>query len=180
MRRTAGFTLVELLVVVALVGLLMAAATSVYRHAVGAGHAAAVQSSLAEAVNLAFVQSSLRGQYVVLCASTDGRACDGGTNWTKGWIAFVDADHDRERNGDERILRAYRTLGHGLRLRSSTGRTRIVFQPFGGVNAGTNVTFTLCDDRGAGKASTLVLANSGRMRTAAATPSQAAACLTMG
>lgn len=179
MRRTAGFTLVELIIVVSVVGLLMAVATSVYRHAVSAGRTAAAQGSLAESVNLAFVQSSLRSQYIVLCATTDGHSCNSGLDWTPGWIAFVDANHDRERDSDERILRAYGPVGHGIRLRSSTGRTRIVFQPFGGVNAGTNVTFTFCDDRGAGKASTLVLANSGRMRTDAATPSQAAACLSM-
>lgn len=180
MRRNAGFTLIELLVVVAIVGLLMIGATSVYRHAVSAGHAAAAKSSLAESVNLAFVQSSLRGQYIVLCARRNAQACDGGLDWTSGWIAFVDSNHNRERDEGERILRTYDRLAHDVRLRSSTGRTRIVFQPYGGVNAGTNVTFTLCDGRGAGKASTLVLANSGRMRTATATPAQAAACLAMG
>lgn len=180
MRRSQGFSLAELLVVVAIVGLLMAAATSIYRHAVSAGHAAAAKSALAESVNLAFVQSSLRGQYVVLCASSGTGSCNGGLDWTHGWIAFVDANHDRERDADEPVLRAYRPLGHGIRLRTSTGRTRIVFQPFGGVNAGTNVTFTFCDDRGADKATALVLANSGRMRTAMATPAQATACLAMG
>lgn len=180
MRQNRGFTVVELLVVVAIVGLLMIGATSAYRHALSAGHAAAAKSSLAESVNLAFVQSSLRGQYVVLCASRNAQACDGGLDWTSGWIAFVDANHNRERDDDEKILRAYDRLERGIRLRSSTGRTRIVFQPFGGVNAGTNVTFTLCDDRGVGKASTLVLANSGRMRTDVATLAQATACLAMG
>ncbi|MFT3806032.1 GspH/FimT family pseudopilin [Arenimonas sp.] len=180
MRRKHGFTLLEMLVVVAVAGCLCAIAASVYGSAVSAGHAAAAKTSLAESVNLAFVQSSLRGQYVVLCASAGGHACDGGLDWTRGWIAFVDANHDRERDPGEPILRVFRTLAHGVRLRTSTGRTRIVFQPHGGVNAGTNVTFTFCDGRGAEKASTLVLANSGRMRTGMATPAQASACLAMG
>lgn len=175
-----GFTVIELLIVVAIAGLLVGLAMSLYGNAVSAGHAAAAKGALAESVNLAFLQSSLRSQYVVLCASTDGEACDGGLDWSAGWIAFVDTDHDRERGNGEPLLRAYAPLQHGVRLRTSTGRTRIVFQPFGGVNAGTNVTFTFCDERGAAKASTLVLANSGRMRTAEATASQAEACLSMG
>ena len=44
--------------------------------------------------------------------------------------------------------------------------------PTGG-NAGSNVTFTLCDRRGEAAAVTLVLANTGRLR--AGTPKAAAA-----
>ncbi len=58
------------------------------------------------------------------------------------------------------------------RLRHAARRPRLVFQPNGG-NAGSNVTFTLCDRRGAAKATTLVLANDGLLR--AGTPSAAAA-----
>ena len=59
-----------------------------------------------------------------------------------------------------------------MHLRTTVGRTRLVFQPNGG-NAGSNVTFTLCDGRGAAQATTLVLANDGRLRSG--TPSTAAA-----
>mgnify|MGYP006170030997 CR=1 FL=1 len=44
------------------------------------------------------------------------------------------------------------------------GRMRIVFQANGG-NAGSNVTFTLCDGRGPRKAVHLVMANDGRLRS---------------
>jgi type IV fimbrial biogenesis protein FimT len=51
-----------------------------------------------------------------------------------------------------------------------------VFQPNGG-NAGSNATFTLCDGRGAARASTVVLANDGRLRRGRPTPAAARACL---
>jgi type IV fimbrial biogenesis protein FimT len=60
-------------------------------------------------------------------------------------------------------------------MRSTEGRKRIVFQAHGG-NAGSNVTFTLCDGRGPAKAQTLVLNNQGRMRYG--TPSAEAIALT--
>ena len=59
-----------------------------------------------------------------------------------------------------------------MHLRSTAGRTRLVFQPNGG-NAGSNVTFTLCDGRGAATATTLVLANDGRLRAGTPTPDAA-------
>ena len=65
----------------------------------------------------------------------------------------------------------------GARLLSSSGRTRIIFQGNGG-NAGSNVTFTLCDGRGAGKAQTLVVSNAGNLRRGVASPEQIAAACT--
>jgi type IV fimbrial biogenesis protein FimT len=63
-----------------------------------------------------------------------------------------------------------------VHLRSTAGRTRLVYQPNGG-NAGSKVTFTLCDGRGAARAATLVLANDGRLRGGTPTASAAQACV---
>jgi type IV fimbrial biogenesis protein FimT len=51
-----------------------------------------------------------------------------------------------------------------------------VFQPNGG-NAGSNVTFTLCDGRGAAQARSLVMANDGRLRATPAGAAAARACM---
>ena len=44
-------------------------------------------------------------------------------------------------------------------------------------NAGPNVTFTLCDKRGAKKATALVLANNERVRESTPTMAAATACI---
>ena len=41
---------------------------------------------------------------------------------------------------------------------------------------GSNVTFTVCDARGADKATSLVINNAGRVRSGKPTPAAAAAC----
>ena len=87
----------------------------------------------------------------------------------------ADIDGDRQRSANETLLQAEPALPRSVHLRSTAGRTRLVFQPNGG-NAGSNVTFTLCDGRGAAQATTLVLANDGRLRTGKATASGAEAC----
>jgi multidrug efflux system membrane fusion protein len=61
-----------------------------------------------------------------------------------------------------------------VRLRSTTGRTRVVYQGNGG-NAGSNLTFTLCDGRGPAQARSLVISNAGRVRDAPAMAEAAAA-----
>lgn len=180
MRKPSGFTLVEALVVLAILALLATFSVRISRDAVLAGHAASGRSALSETLLAALNQSTISQSKVVVCASTDRKTCSGGVDWSAGWTAFIDADGDRQRGDAETIVRTHQGLYPGIRLVSSVGRTRIVFQPYGGVNAGSNVTFTFCDARGAAKASTIILANSGRMRTAPATPAQAQACLGEG
>ena len=180
MYRRNGFTLIELMVVLAIVGLTLSLAVPRLRGSVAAGHTAAETAALSETLLQAMDQSTISGNKVVVCASDDGNSCNGSVDWTPGWIAFEDADGDRSREPGEALLHAHPRLPHDVRLRSSTGRTRIVFQPHGGVNAGSNVTFTFCDSRGASKASTMVLANSARMRTGTASSKQAEACLGQG
>jgi type IV fimbrial biogenesis protein FimT len=156
MKPASGFTLIEALVVVAILSVLAAFVVPGVNGAVSAGHAAEERTGLTEALVLALNQSVISGNNVVLCASRDGSSCSGELDWTAGWIAFLDRDEDRERGANDPLLRAHPRLLPGIRLRSSLGRTHVVFQPQGGATAGSNVTFTFCDSRGASKASTIV------------------------
>lgn len=179
MKTVNGFTLTEAMIALAIVGVLAAVVLPAIRGTVSAARSAGERSALTEALLVALNQSTINSANVVLCASTDGSSCNGGVDWTGGWISFLDRNGDRIRDPGDTLLRTHPRLASGIRLRSSTGRTHIVFQPQGGATAGSNVTFTLCDNRGAAKASTIVMANSGRMRFDAATPAQALACLGM-
>ena len=125
----------------------------------------------------ALEHSTVTGAEVVVCPSGDGASCSASSDWSGGWIAFADLDADRAHGPGETMLRQEPALAGDTHLRSTTGRTRVVFQPHGGAAAGSNVTFTLCDGRGAAKATTLVLANSGRIRQDEASPEAASACL---
>jgi type IV fimbrial biogenesis protein FimT len=178
MPRFSGFTLLEMMIVLTVLGVLATLSLSGINGSVAAGHSAAERGALTEALLVALNHSMISGHDVVLCASDDGASCTGGIDWTAGWIAFIDRDSDRLRDPDEGLLRVRPRLAPEVHLRSSVGRTHIVFQAHGGATAGSNVTFTLCDTRGASAASTLVLANSGRMRSTSATVAQATACLT--
>ncbi len=70
-----------------------------------------------------------------------------------------------ERVADVPIVHVQAALGAKVHLITSSGRTRIRFQPNGG-NAGSNATFTLCDGRGASRATAFVMANSGNLHGA--------------
>ena len=91
-------------------------------------------------------------------------------------MVFADLNGNRLPDAHETRLAGGEALPENVHLRTTAGRTRLVFQPNGG-NAGSNVTFTLCDARGPSKATTLVLSNSGSLRTGTPTDTAAWNCV---
>ncbi|GAA4862185.1 GspH/FimT family protein [Luteimonas vadosa] len=171
-RRIAGFTLIEALAALCVVAVLLVVAVSAWTGASAAAHGSAARGQLAATLLEAVRYSALATVEVVACPDQSKLTCSGDLDWSGGWMAFADANGNRNRDAGEILLHKAPALDDNVRLQSTSGRTRLVFQPNGG-NAGSNVTFTLCDRRGPAHATTLVLANDGRLR--AGRPSQAAA-----
>ena len=174
-----GFTLIEALIVMAVVSLLLCLAVPAWTDAVAATRSSDARSRLYRTLLAADNHATATGVAVVVCASADGASCSRSPEWTRGWIAFADLDEDRAPDANETMLRREGALEGTTRLRSTKGRTRLVFQPFGGT-PGSNVTFTLCDDRGPEKATTIVMANTTRLRQAKPSARAARECVSSG
>lgn len=175
MRGARGFTLIEALVALVVVFLLLGLGVPALTSASESVHNGSAQAALGGSILGAVSHAASAGSEVVLCPG-DANGCRPTIDWSHGWIAFADIDGDRQRDPGDTLLKQVEALGGDVHLRSTPGRPRLVFQPHGG-NAGSNVTFTLCDGRGAEKALTLVLANNGRLRRGTPTEAAALACL---
>jgi type IV fimbrial biogenesis protein FimT len=174
-RIAQGFTLLEALIAMAVIAILACVAVPAWSNAREAAHNGSAQAALLHSLMGAISHAALTGSEVVLCPG-DAGGCRASTDWSHGWIAFADIDGDRVRDPSDTLLKAIRPLGGKVHLRTTSGRTRLVFQPNGG-NAGSNVTFTVCDGRGPAKAATLVMANDGRLRAGQPTWAAAADCM---
>ena len=170
-----GFTLPEACATAAILGILAAITGAFFAGTVHASRAADARAALLDTYATAIRHAATRGVHVVACPRT-GDGCRDSIDWSDGWLLFDDHDGDRTRGGGEAIVSAWPALAAGVHLRSTVGRKRLVFQPSGG-NAGSNVTFTLCDGRGAEDAVRLVVANDGKLRVSGATTAAAAACM---
>jgi type IV fimbrial biogenesis protein FimT len=175
-RSVKGFTLIEAVVVMAVAAILLAVAIPAWSHARAAANAGSVRAKLAASLLDAVRHSAIAGTEVVVCPSSPSGACSGSTNWDSGWIVFADINGSRAPDPNETRLVAENALPSDVHLRTTTGRTRLVFQPNGG-NAGSNVTFTLCDSRGPKSATTLVLSNTGNLRPGQPTGAAAWNCV---
>ena len=171
--KRAGFTLVDTLITTTVIGLLAAVAMPTLQDYRSATLAGTTRLALGQRLMQASTTAANLGEHVVLCPSA-GRACLRTEDWSMGMLAFIDADGNREYEPSERILFDAPPTPPGIGLRSSVGRQRIVFQPNGG-NAGSNVTFTLCDPRGPTKAMSLILSNGGNWRQTPSSPKAAEA-----
>ena len=168
-----GFTLVQLLAAIAVIGCLTGMAWSGYRNSILDVRQLEARSRLADTLLQASTQSLASGRHAVICPAIDASACTvSSTDWSRGWIAFIDRNGNRQFDpADARF--AHVALTGPVHITSSSGRTRIVYQP-NGAPPGSNLTFTLCDTRGHSSATTLVMGNSGQWRSSK--PSKGTTC----
>lgn len=150
MKRMHGFTLVEAMVVIAIIAIMLTMAVPSFTTMVMNNRLSTQANSLVIAVNLARSEAIKRNANVVLCRSANGTSCAASGGWEQGWIIYVDADPTDGANvltgaGDV-ILREFSALTGTNTLRASANYTgSITYVPSGSsTQAGTLV---LCDDR---------------------------------
>ncbi len=176
-RRDRGFTLVELLMVLAIVAVLSMLAAPAFGVLLGRTRSEVARGQLQTALSQTRLAAVNRGANAIACPSEDMQICDPTTQWQRGWMVFMDLDHDRARSGDEPVIGVSQAQPVGVAITSTAGRQRVIYQPDGSAN-GSNLTLTICDrNTGRAEATTLVVNQSGRVRRGVPTPAAAAACL---
>ena len=90
MNRQRGFTLIELMITLAIAAILLTVGVPSFQSMMRNNRAATHMNEMITALNLARSEAAKRGLRVSLCPSTNQAACTGGTSWNNGWIVFID------------------------------------------------------------------------------------------
>ena len=155
-KKQRGFTIVEMLVAIVVLGLLLAVGapsfTSIFQINNIAEASNRFVSSMTYARNTA-ISSNL---FIVMCrANENADNCENNNNgqWEDGWIIWADLDNDNVLDGNENILLSERGLPQGFTLRATNNSfvNRIDYSPTGdatGDVANNAEIFRLCDPDG--------------------------------
>lgn len=128
-RTPSGFTLVELMVTIAVMAVLLAIAVPTFNDATLGGKLSSYANNFVASSHLARSEAIKRNAAVTLCVSTNGTSCASG-GWEQGWIVLAGST----------VVQRQQALPTGMKATGSVAS--LSFQP-SGVGA-TSATVTIC------------------------------------
>lgn len=143
--RARGYTAVELLTTMTVMGIATAVAVPNFRQFMQTNRAAADANALIGALNVARNEAITRGSPVTVCASSDGESCSGSGEWSRGWIVFTDASIPagtvNAGAGPDTVLRVFPGLAGGAALTADV--PFVAYRPSGFLGNASAVAFEL-------------------------------------
>lgn len=160
-RFNRGFTLIELMTTVVLLGILVNMVTPLGKLAESFKLDYFNQRIYSSAV-LARSEAIKRSTTVSICRSTDGTSCKNGSDWSDGWVVFVNPNGNNSIDAGEDVIRFYSPFGGPVRFGWDNGQLLTFISRGSVVNQGT---FTLCPTQNQGVIERLVtVSGSGLIR----------------
>jgi type IV fimbrial biogenesis protein FimT len=137
-----GFSLIELLFTVALLGILLSLAFPVYRHLIAELRLFILTERINMTIHYARSEAIKRRSLVIICKSKNGKACSG--RWKDGWIVFF-AKKPTDLVDSTALLRVYPALGRTdfLAWHGSRSHDYLQLRPDGSTY-GQNGSFIIC------------------------------------
>jgi len=95
MKKNTGFTLIELMVTLVIVGILVVAGGPLLSTTLQGGQLVASTNEVVSALSITRSSALKLNRKVTMCVSSDGKTCLSSGKWQQGWIVFVDSNGDR-------------------------------------------------------------------------------------
>ena len=145
MKSANGFTLVELMIVIAVLLILILAVVPSFSPMISNNNISSSVSAFNQTINLARNEAVRRGAVVFVCPSNDQENCTA-TPWNQGWLVWSDLDNSGGFNPNE-VIRVQGALSGAITMISANGNGGFNYNPNGFLNIapGNALTFSVCD-----------------------------------
>lgn len=100
----SGFTLVELIITIAIAAILLAIALPSFKSSIRSNRVATRTNSLIATFNLARTEAIRNNHGAGVCPSSAGTSCNG-VDWDQGWLVWSDEDASGTLDADETVIR---------------------------------------------------------------------------
>ncbi|WP_284691689.1 GspH/FimT family pseudopilin [Deefgea salmonis] len=143
--KQVGFSLIEMMIVVALLAIIASIAAPNLQTFMKNGQLTGASEELINSLGLAKSEAIKRGISITICnsgnPSADAPTCKTGTpDWRTGWIIFVDTNGDKLKDTDEEVLRVTQAIKNVDSIDSDQLAIRFRAVILGDL-ADTNITF---------------------------------------
>lgn len=165
MKTHSGFTIIELMIVVALAAVLLTIGIPGFQEMVQDNRRASASVEMVAAIQSARSEAVKQNQPVTLCPTSDNTNCSGGNAWEIGWMTFIDDDDDGIRDAGEELLRTGSSIPA---IAVSSTFESLTYASNGRMttnDGNSEAEFILCDSRGASEGRFLLILRSGRPET---------------
>ncbi len=177
--KQAGFTMIELMVTLAILGIMLALTAPSFQTLVKNNLIAAETNRLVSDMQFARSEALKRGGPVILCRTGDPTAatptCGGAPHtWSNGWLVYVSGDSNNTYEAaTDTLLRVAQASPGGLTIKANgASNSNLEFNGDSSTNqGGSTARFAICDDRGTAHGRMVEIPPVGRLRRAAAVPS---------
>jgi len=175
-----GFTLVELVVALGILGLTMAFAVPSFVGLISNNRISTSANDFVGALQLAKAESAARTAPATICKKNiAGTGCVTTGDWQQGWIVFSDINGNAAVDAGDAVVLNHEALDSQITFNGTAGVTNsITFNPSGRTSITGTQVFIMCDARGfAVSAKGILVTITGRGSVLKATDTGQTACL---
>ncbi|MCZ6486732.1 MAG: GspH/FimT family pseudopilin [Gammaproteobacteria bacterium] len=174
-----GFTLVELMVALGILGLTMAFAVPSFVTLISNNRISSSASDFVGSLQLAKAESAARTSPATICKKNiAGTGCVTAGDWQQGWIVFSDINGNAAVDAGDAVVLDHEPLDSQITFNDAGVTNSITFNPSGTTSITGTQIFIMCDARGfADYAKGILVTITGRGSVMKASDTGLTACL---